>query len=157
MGRSARSSRQCPVSANAIATQLVKNGAYKAKDRQASRLVAKEVSALWKIPTPPEQSICGDFTPEEFANPDLVKLGNKVTVRIDDNPDHNALAPQNLTISLRDGSEIVRIITDNLGSPTSPMSEAQNQAKRDLAQSLASAGCDPRIFDDPLAYATEPR
>lgn len=97
------------------------------------------------------------FTPEEFANPDLVKLGNKVTVRIDDNPDHNALAPQNLTISLRDGSEIVRIITDNLGSPASPMSEAQNQAKRDLAQSLASAGCDPRIFDDPLAYATEPR
>ena len=97
------------------------------------------------------------FTPEEFADPDLVKLGKKVTVRIDGNPDHNALGPQSLTISLRDGSEIVRIITDNLGSPASPMSEAQSRTKRDLAQNLASAGCDPRIFEDPLAYVTEPR
>nr|WP_254305778.1 MmgE/PrpD family protein [Sphingopyxis sp. BSNA05] len=97
------------------------------------------------------------FTPAEFANPDLAKLGEKVIVRIDDNPDHNALAPQSLTIRLHDGSEIVRTITDNLGSPASPMSEAQTRSKRDLARSLANPGHDPRIFDDPLAYVTEPR
>lgn len=97
------------------------------------------------------------FTPEEFANPDLVKLGEKVIVRIDDNPDHNALAPQSLTINLANGNTVERTITDNLGSPDSPMSEAQTQSKRDLAHSLANPDCDPRIFDDPLAYATEPR
>lgn len=97
------------------------------------------------------------FTSHEFANPDLVKLGSQVIVRIDDNPDHNALAPQKLSITLSDGNIIERVITDNLGSPTAPMSDAQTQSKRDLARSLASENCDPRIFNDPLVYATEPQ
>ncbi len=97
------------------------------------------------------------FHAQEFANPDLMELGSKVVVRIDDNPDHNALAPQKLSITLSDGGSIQRTITDNLGSPTAPMSDAQNQSKQSLAHTLASDDCDPRIFDDPLAYATEPR
>ncbi|WP_109355242.1 MmgE/PrpD family protein [Sphingorhabdus sp. EL138] len=97
------------------------------------------------------------FHAQEFANTDLVTLGKQVTVRIDDNPDHNALAPQMLSITLADGSTVERMITDNLGSPTAPMSEAQTQSKRNLARSLASENCDPRIFDEPLAYATEPQ
>lgn len=97
------------------------------------------------------------FHDQEFANPDLVKLGRQVTVRIDDNPDHNALAPQRLSIALSDGSTMDRTIIENLGSPTAPMSEAQTQSKRDLARSLAGHECDPRIFDEPLAYATEPQ
>ncbi len=95
------------------------------------------------------------FHAKEFANPDMMELGSKVVVRIDDNPDHNALAPQKLNITLADGSMIEHTITDNLGSPTAPMSNAQTQSKRDLARSLTSDDCDPRIFDDPLAYATE--
>ncbi len=97
------------------------------------------------------------FTPLEFANPDLLALGRKITVRIDDNPDQNALAPQSLAISMSDGSRIERIISDNLGSPSAPMSEAQARSKRDLARSLANSDCDPRIFNHPLAYATEPQ
>lgn len=97
------------------------------------------------------------FTAAEFANPVLGGLGSKVVVRIDDNPDQNALAPQQLNITLSDGTQVERIITDNLGSPTAPMSDAQTKAKRDLARDLAGNDCDPRIFDDPLAYATEPR
>ena len=97
------------------------------------------------------------FTAEEFANPDIVKLGGKVTVRIDDNPDHNALAPQKLAITMSDNNVIEHIITDNLGSPSAPMSDVQTQSKRDLARALASDDCDPRIFENPLAYATEPQ
>ncbi|WP_108811999.1 MmgE/PrpD family protein [Sphingorhabdus sp. Alg231-15] len=97
------------------------------------------------------------FHSEEFTNPDLVRLGSDVIVRIDDNPDHNALAPQKLRITFSDGTMIEHVITDNLGSPTAPMSDAQTQSKRDLARSLANKNCDPRIFDDPLAYATEPQ
>ena len=95
------------------------------------------------------------FTEVEFANPDLAKLGSRVDATIDDNPDHNALAPQKLTIILTDGQKIERDITQNLGSPNAPMSDAQTQSKRDLARSLANENCDPRIFDNPLAYATE--
>lgn len=95
------------------------------------------------------------FTPEQFADPALRALGEKVSVRIDDNPDHNALAPQQLIIRSIAGFGLTEIIEHNLGSPAAPMSEAQSQSKRDLARSLAIADCDIRIFDNPLAYATE--
>jgi len=45
-GRSGRSSRLCPVLANSIATQLVKNGAHSSRDCKSTRLVNKELSDL---------------------------------------------------------------------------------------------------------------
>jgi len=66
-GRSGRSSSLCPVSANSIPSQLVKNGAHKTSDRKPTRLVNKELSDLWKIPTPEGHSISERFRPEEFA------------------------------------------------------------------------------------------
>ena len=45
-GRSRHSPLHCPVSANAIASQLVRNEKYKAVDRKSSRLVFQEVSDL---------------------------------------------------------------------------------------------------------------
>lgn len=95
------------------------------------------------------------FTATEFRDDDLAKLGQKTIVQIDGNLDHNALAPQKLDIELSDGGQISRLITDNLGSPTAPMSEAQTRSKRDLSRSLANDDCDPRIFNNPLNYATE--
>ena len=50
-GRSQHSPRHCPVSADAIASQLVRNGKYEAVDRKSSRLVCKEVSDLWRATT----------------------------------------------------------------------------------------------------------
>jgi len=50
-GRSGSSFYQCPVSANSIASQLVKNGAHRTGDRKSTRLVNKELSDLWNIPT----------------------------------------------------------------------------------------------------------
>ena len=66
-GRSGRSSGVCPVSQNSIASQLVKNGAHKTSDREPTRLVNKQLSDLWKIPTPEGHSISEPFRPEEFA------------------------------------------------------------------------------------------
>jgi len=40
----------CPVSANSIALQLVKNGAHKTSDCEPTRLVNKQLYDLWKIP-----------------------------------------------------------------------------------------------------------
>jgi len=66
-GRSGRSSRQCPVSANSIASQLVKNGAHKTGSLESTRLVSKQLSDLCKIPKPEGHNISEPFRPEEFA------------------------------------------------------------------------------------------
>jgi 2-methylcitrate dehydratase PrpD len=97
------------------------------------------------------------FTPDQFADPALSALGKKVTVRLNDNPDPNALAPQQLTIRLKNGGHIAREITGNLGSPDAPMSADQSKAKYDLCRALASPHADERLFDDPLSYATDPQ
>jgi len=56
--KSGRSFHQCSVSANSIALQLVKNGAHRTGGRESTRFVNKELSDLWKIPTPEGHSIC---------------------------------------------------------------------------------------------------
>jgi len=66
-GRSGRSSCLYTVSANSTASQLVKNGAHKTRDRQSTRLINKELSDLWKLPTPEGHCISEPFRPEELA------------------------------------------------------------------------------------------
>ena len=66
-GRSGRSFHQCPISANSIVLQLVKNGAHKTGDRKSTRLVNKEFSDLWEIPTSEGHSISEPFRLEELA------------------------------------------------------------------------------------------
>jgi len=66
-GRYGRSTRLCPVSANSIASQLVKNGAYRTGYRESTRLVNKQLSDLWKIPTSEDHSISEPFRSEELA------------------------------------------------------------------------------------------
>ncbi|MFN5129292.1 MAG: MmgE/PrpD family protein [Sphingomonadaceae bacterium] len=89
-------------------------------------------------------------------NDAIPSLAEKVTVTLDENPDGNAMSPQRLLVRLKDGATIERQIDANLGSPDVPMSPTQYAAKYDLCRALAP-NCDPRIFDDPLSYATDPR
>ena len=66
-GRSRHSPRHCPVSADAIASQLVRNGKYEAVDRKSSRLVFQEVSDLWRATTPDAVNISDNFSQRKFA------------------------------------------------------------------------------------------
>ena len=66
-GRSRHSPRHCPVSGNAIASQLVRNGKYEAVDRKSSQLVFQEVSDLWMATTPDPVNISDNFSQREFA------------------------------------------------------------------------------------------
>jgi len=50
-----------------IASQQVKNGAHKTGGRESTRLNNKQLSDLWKIPTPEGHSISETFKLEEFA------------------------------------------------------------------------------------------
>ncbi|WP_296719916.1 MmgE/PrpD family protein [Erythrobacter sp.] len=92
------------------------------------------------------------FEGEALHAPELVALAGKVSVRVDGNPDGNAMAPQRIVVGRRDGGVIERAIAANLGSVAHPMSAAQSAAKYGLCRRLAGADADPRIFDDPLAY-----
>jgi 2-methylcitrate dehydratase PrpD len=91
------------------------------------------------------------FTPEDFADPILREIAATITIKVDDNPDPNALSPQRLEI---DGEVID--IPHTLGSPEAPMDEHQTAQKRDLCEVLAGDIPDRRLFDDSLAYATDP-
>ena len=66
-GRSRQSPRQCPVSADAIASQLVKNGKYEGVNRRSSRLVLQEVSDLWRADPSHPANVYGSFSHREFA------------------------------------------------------------------------------------------
>ena len=66
-GRLRHSPRHCPVSADAIVSQLVKNGKYEAADCKSSRIVYHKVSDLWRATTPDPINISGTFSQREFA------------------------------------------------------------------------------------------
>ena len=66
-GRSRHSPCHYPVSADAIASQLVRNGKHEAVDRKSSRLVFQEVSDLWRATTPDAVNISDNFSQREFA------------------------------------------------------------------------------------------
>ncbi len=96
----------------------------------------------------------GLINPRQFES--ISELAERVTVSLDGNPDANALSPQRLVVKLKDGRVVERHIPANLGSPDAPMSPDQYAAKYSLCRDLA-LHADPRIFDDPLAYATDPK
>ena len=66
-GRSRHSPRHCPVSADAIASQLISNGKYEAVDRKSSPLVFQEVFDLWRATTPDAVNISDNFLLREFV------------------------------------------------------------------------------------------
>ena len=66
-GRSRHSSRHYPVSVDAIGSQLVRNGRYKAVDRLSNRLVSEEVSDLWRVTIPHPVNISENFPQREFT------------------------------------------------------------------------------------------
>ena len=58
---SRHSSLHLPVSADAIASQIVRNGRYEAVIRKSSRLASQEVSNLWRATTPDSVNISENF------------------------------------------------------------------------------------------------
>ncbi len=96
------------------------------------------------------------FTLATFADPALADLAGRVIVNDDGNPDSNTLSPQRIVLTRRDNSVSEHAIPATLGSPELPLSPVQTAAKRDLARILAP-DADPRLFNSPLAWFTEPQ
>jgi len=66
-GRSVPSSHLYSLSANSIVSQPVKNGEHRSRGSESTRLINKELSNLWMVPTPVGHSICDPFRLEELA------------------------------------------------------------------------------------------
>ena len=96
------------------------------------------------------------FGVETFSDPLILELAATLSIAVDDNPDPNALSPQQLEVRFADGSYDMISTPQTLGSPNAPMDVHQSTAKYSLAEVLAP-GADPRIFTNPLAYFTEPQ
>ena len=96
------------------------------------------------------------FTPASFADPELASLARQVRVEPDGNEDANALAPQRLVVKVGGGHREM-LVEHVLGSRAAPLSQEQAEAKRALARELAGELPDPRLFDDPLGYFTDPQ
>jgi 2-methylcitrate dehydratase PrpD len=96
------------------------------------------------------------FDAASFTDPIIHECAAMLRIEVDKNPDLNALSPQQFEIVYSDDRHVVIDIPNTLGSPNAPLSPNQIAAKRDLCEIL-TAHVNRRIFDDPLAYFTEPQ
>jgi 2-methylcitrate dehydratase PrpD len=96
------------------------------------------------------------FDAATFSDPIIREYAAMLRIEVDKNPDPNALSPQRLELVYADGRSVLITIPDTLGSPNAPLNPTQMAAKRDLCEVLATHA-DRRLFDDPLAYFTEPQ
>ncbi len=77
-----------------------------------------------------------DFAPLQLMNESRLRLANRIKVLPDSNPAPNALTPQRVAVTLRDGRESSVDLAAVLGAPGKPLSQAQHLAKfRRAAQS----------------------
>lgn len=70
-----------------------------------------------------------DFRGAALNDPDVHRHAAKVEVVLDDNPDLNALDPQEISVRLRSGSEHSVYLEHVFGHPDVPLSDAQNEEK----------------------------
>lgn len=98
----------------------------------------------------------GRIDPRRFSDLPVIPQ-DRLHIVVDGNPDLNALSPQRVILTYADGRRVERAVPHTLGSPDAPFSPEQAAAKRDLARDLAPPGADPRIFDSPLDYFTDPQ
>ena len=147
---------------------LADNPGVSAIDAQVPTLIARLVGRPWVAGMSPAYArlclpfLCAlmmadgridprRFTAENIADPDLRRLGERLTIRVDDNPDPNALAPQRFGLTMADGSHRAIMVPATLGSPANPVSPAMRETKWDFARQLAAQPpATPRA--DPLQW-----
>ena len=78
------------------------------------------------------------FDESLLSDAGILAQGSKVQVSDDGNPDPNALGPQRLNVSLRDGTELSCCIPHTLGSPQNPLTDEQRLEK--FSHCLGAAG-----------------
>jgi 2-methylcitrate dehydratase PrpD len=93
-----------------------------------------------------------DFASESLHDPELLALAAKVAVVNDGNPDQAAFVPAIATAQLSDGTTLIEAVPALLGSPSCPLSRAEQEAK--AAACLVFAGLGDRLESLLLAVDT---
>ncbi len=70
-----------------------------------------------------------DFSPERLGDPGLLRRAERIRVVIDDNPDPNAMAPQEVIATLISGAELRVAVPHAIGSPANPLTREQHLNK----------------------------
>ena len=92
------------------------------------------------------------FTDAFFGQAEVAEMAKLIECVVDDNPDPNALGPQTVTISMRDGTELTQFVDAPLGSPARPLSAEQRIDK--VARCFAAGGWDADPADFMAAFET---
>lgn len=82
------------------------------------------------------------FRGEALHDPQTFVLSQKVSMQIDDNPNPNALAPQRVSVRLKDGRVLEHAIDTMLASPKRPLSKEACMKKFHRCWSLAAEPMD---------------
>ena len=106
--------------------QLVGRRAKPGMDVTYARLCFQYVGALALLNGDVD---IGDFSPERLADPRVHDLARRIELVADGNPDPNALAPQAVTVDLKDGRTLRVEVPHTLGSPERPLSREQHLDK----------------------------
>jgi len=77
-----------------------------------------------------------------FADPNWQALASRVTLKQDDNPDPNAMAPQTIALTLKDGRRFEAFIPAPLGAPERPLDRAAQLEKARTCFRVADYGGD---------------
>ena len=67
--------------------------------------------------------------PDALRDPGRLALAERVTVRVDDNPDPNALAPVEVAVVLKDGARHEAAVSAVYGIPARPLGREAQLAK----------------------------
>lgn len=78
------------------------------------------------------------FTNNFFNQAEVAKMAKTIECVVDDNADPNALGPQSVTVTLKDGTEMTQVVDAPLGSPAHPLTAEQRIDK--IARCFAAGG-----------------
>lgn len=70
-----------------------------------------------------------DFAPDRLVDAETHALAARIDVRVDANPDENAMVPLAVELTLRDGARHAITLDSVLGDPRSPLTREQHLAK----------------------------
>ena len=125
-GLQANDAARLTLAAPPLIHQLVGRPAEPGMDVTYARLCFQYVGALALLNGGVD---IGDFSPERLADPRVHGFARRIELVADGNPDPNALAPQAVTVYLKDGRTLRVDVPHTLGSPERPLSREQRLAK----------------------------
>lgn len=96
-----------------------------------------------------------DFRAQALAEPERIALGKRIAIHADDNPDHNALTPVSVAITLVDGRCLETTLDVVYGNPAKPMTREAHLAKFRANCAAGARALEPAAVDRLITLADD--